>query len=116
MKVKLDENMPEAASEFLRAQGCDVETVYSEGLSGSPDLDVVAAATREARVLITFDKGIANTTDPAYVHHQGIVLLRLKHPSVQTILTLLQTHFPTLKDQALTDRIAVLSSTGIRIR
>jgi predicted nuclease of predicted toxin-antitoxin system len=116
MKVKLDENMPGDASALLTSMGCDVHTVFLEKLSGHPDPEVVAAATAEGRSLVTFDKGIANPTDPAYAKHSGIILLRLSHPSSHATLTLLKTHFPALIGKDLAERIVVLSPGGIRIR
>lgn len=116
MKVKLDENMPELAAAYLRSQGCDVHTIVSEKLSGSPDPIVVAAAKAEGRVLITFDKGIANLQNPDYANHCGVILLRLTHPNARAALALLQAHFPALSQQPLAGKIVVISSSGIRIR
>lgn len=35
MKIKLDENIPLAVAELLRSLGHDVDTVVSEGLTGT---------------------------------------------------------------------------------
>src|ERR1035437_5129138 len=107
MRVKLDENMPELVATFLKSQGCDVETVLSEKLGGSPDPAIVAAAKREQRVLITLDKGIANIRNPQYAEHAGLVLLRLKHPGLNAILSLMQKHYPELANKTIAGRIVV---------
>jgi predicted nuclease of predicted toxin-antitoxin system len=53
MHVKLDENMPVALAEALRANAHDVDTVGSEGLAGASDERIVAAARRADRILFT---------------------------------------------------------------
>ena len=46
MKIKLDENLPEALIRELAALGHDVDSVRLEQLAGRPDPDVWAAAQR----------------------------------------------------------------------
>jgi hypothetical protein len=41
MKVKLDENLPRAASRVVEAFGHDVDTVVDEGLGGKSDARVL---------------------------------------------------------------------------
>lgn len=55
MKVKLDENIPKALGDLLRHAGHEALTVADEGLSGCNDPSVIAAASSEQRLLITFD-------------------------------------------------------------
>ena len=116
MRVKLDENMPEAAAVLLVSFGWDVESVLSEKLGGAADPLVVFAAKTEGRMLITLDKGIANLRNPDYARHAGLVLLRLKHPSVKSIVALLETHHVAISDPSLAGKIVVLSTGGMRIR
>jgi hypothetical protein len=55
MKIKLDENMPYSLAILLRAAGHNVSTVPEENLSGEGDRHVLETATKENRLLITFD-------------------------------------------------------------
>jgi predicted nuclease of predicted toxin-antitoxin system len=55
MRLKLDENLGRAAADLFRQARHEVETVGSEGLSGSPDEDIIAACQREQRGLVTLD-------------------------------------------------------------
>lgn len=57
MKIKLDENLPAELIDTLRARGHDVDSVYSEGLTGSSDQIVFGAAISESRILFTQDLG-----------------------------------------------------------
>jgi predicted nuclease of predicted toxin-antitoxin system len=55
MKIKLDEILPNAIMELLRAAGHDAMTVADQGLGGAADPKVLRVATSEGRTLLTFD-------------------------------------------------------------
>lgn len=77
MRIKLDENLPQALMELLRVAGHDVVTAADEGLSGSKDPVVLQAATAESRVLLTFDLDFADIRHYPVGSHAGIVVFRL---------------------------------------
>ena len=52
MKIKLDENMPDALAEQLRQNGHDTDTVPDEALAGQDDATIWLAARRERRFLV----------------------------------------------------------------
>lgn len=60
MKLKLDENLGHVASDLFRQAGHEMETVRSEGLSGSSDEEVTAACQRDPRGLVTLDLDFSN--------------------------------------------------------
>jgi predicted nuclease of predicted toxin-antitoxin system len=60
VKFKLDENLPASAAAILASAGHDVDTVPAEGLTGAPDPDVVSAATRAGRILVSLDVGLGD--------------------------------------------------------
>jgi predicted nuclease of predicted toxin-antitoxin system len=55
VKIKLDENLPEALARELAALGHDVDNARQEGLAGKPDSEVWQAAQSSGRFLITQD-------------------------------------------------------------
>src|SRR5438445_603289 len=55
MRILANENFPGEAIEALRSRGHDVAWVRTDA-PGSSDEEVIARATREGRLLITFDK------------------------------------------------------------
>lgn len=77
MKLKLDENLPPAARSAAEALGHDVDTVADEGMLGSADPDVFAAAQREGRFLITLDVGFGDIRQYPPGTHAGIAVVRL---------------------------------------
>ena len=78
MKVKLDENLPASLAELLRSFGHDVSSVVEENLSGASDAQIVRAATKEGRTLMTFDRGFADVRRYPPGSHGGIVVFRFR--------------------------------------
>jgi predicted nuclease of predicted toxin-antitoxin system len=85
VKFKLDENLPVSAGTALVSVGHDVDTVSSEGLTGAPDQDVVAAATAASRILISLDRGLGDIRSYPPGSHAGIIVLRLADQSADTV-------------------------------
>jgi predicted nuclease of predicted toxin-antitoxin system len=77
VKFKLDENMPADLATHLREARHEVADVMEEGLAGEDDQPVLAAATAEGRILLTFDLDFANVRRYAPGTHAGIVVFRL---------------------------------------
>ena len=55
MRIKLDENLPEALLHELATLGHEVDNARLEGIAGKPDPDVWLAAQNAGRFLITQD-------------------------------------------------------------
>lgn len=72
MKFYLDEHIPKGVVEGLSRRGVDVLTVREAGRSGDSDEKQLAFATREARVLVTFDDDFLKL-DATGIPHAGIV-------------------------------------------
>lgn len=77
MKLKLDENLGHSAAELFRQAGHDVATVRTQGLSGSPDEDVLGVYRQETRCLVTLDPDFGNPLMFRPWEHAGITVLRL---------------------------------------
>lgn len=59
-RVKLDENLPDAAAPNMRELGHDVELARDEGLAGAEDDEVLANAAADDRVFVTLDMDFAD--------------------------------------------------------
>lgn len=116
MNFKLDENLPASAAAILRASGHDADTVSAEGLAGAPDPNVVAAATKDARILISLDRGLGDLRTYPPGSHAGIIILRLADQSAASVGKAI-TDLASLPDlDALTGTVTVLQHGLLRIR
>lgn len=116
MKVKLDENIPRRAAEVLTRAGHEVDTVVEEALMGSPDPDVVRAATAAGRLLITLDRGIGDVRTYPPGAHAGILVLRPADQSAASVTTLLEQLLAVEDLDALAGSVAVAQPGVLRVR
>ena len=77
MKLKLDENVDLRVVTFLRLAGHDVATVPGQGLSSSPDEELIDICRREDRCLVSCDRGFGNRVRFNPCDYSGIVVVRL---------------------------------------
>jgi predicted nuclease of predicted toxin-antitoxin system len=85
MRIKLDENMPVRLVTALGGIGNDVETVYSEKLSGAKDEELWSVAQNEQRLLITQDLDFSDNRRFQPGFHHGIILVRLRRPGREAL-------------------------------
>lgn len=116
MRLKLDENLPIELLADLRAAGHNAETVPEEGLTGSADHLVMQMVQSESAVLLTMDKGIANTQAYPPKRYAGIVLFRPRSSGRGTVLTFIRRHLPAILQSDLSGHLLVVSDRGMRIR
>lgn len=116
MKIKLDENMPVRISAALNAMGHDVETVYSEGLSGAKDDVVWAASQGEQRLLITQDLDFSDSRRFQLGLHHGIVLVRLRTPGREVLFQRIVELFKTEDFEKWAGCFVVVTDHKIRLQ
>ena len=87
MRIKLDENMPGRLATSLSGIGNDIETVYSEKLSGVKDEELWSLAQDEGRLLITQDLDFSDTRRFQPGSHHGIILVRLRRPGREALFS-----------------------------
>ena len=86
MKIKLDENLPEALVAELAALHHDTDNVREEGLAGRDDPTVWTAAQAAGRFLITQDLDFSDVRRFQPGTHHGLLLVRLPEAG-RTMLT-----------------------------
>lgn len=116
MKIKLDENLPQALCEVLSHFGHDVDTVQLEGLGGCDD-DTVWAASQEARrFLITQDMDFSDLRTFIFGKHCGLMLLRLHEPSRRLLIQRVASVFETEDANAWSGSFVVVTDHKVRVR
>lgn len=116
MKVKLDENMPEAMLELLREDKHDVMTAVQEMLQGAKDEDVLVIATREDRLLMTFDVDFADIRKYPPGSHAGVVVFRLRDQRWQSLEPPARGLLRSGTLNRLHGGLAVVTETRVRLR
>ncbi|MEH1792750.1 DUF5615 family PIN-like protein [Nostoc sp.] len=78
MNIKLDENLGSLrVATWLRLAGHDVATVREQGLTSTPDEELIVICHREGRILVTSDRGFGNRLKYNPSDYSGIIILRL---------------------------------------
>lgn len=96
MKIKLDENLGNLRiATWLRQAGYDVMTVRQQGLTSTPDENLIEICHSENRCLVTGDQDFSNRLKYNPGNYSGIVVIRLPSPSTfenwkQAIATLIE--------------------------
>jgi predicted nuclease of predicted toxin-antitoxin system len=116
VRLKLDENLPEAARLVAASLGHDVDTVIDEGLTGAGDPDVLAAATREQRFVITLDRGFGDVRRYPPGSHPGIAVIRAEHQDVETVTSTVRSFLSNEQLGDLTGCIVVVRGHLVRVR
>ena len=89
MKLLLDQGLPRSAAAQLRALGHDAVHVGELGMSGATDEAILAAATRDSRVVVTLDADFHALLALSHATTPSVVRLReegLKAPEVVALL------------------------------
>ncbi len=115
MRIKLDENMPEALVPILSDMGHDTDTAPQEGLTGQDDTSVWDAAQQAARLLITQDLDFSDIHKFVPGTHYGILLLRLRDPGRLALLQIVKTLFETEPVGTWPGRLIVATERKVRV-
>lgn len=109
-----DENVSRLVIESLRLAGCDVMSV-SETRAGASDHEVLAAAEREGRILITEDRDFGELVVRQRLGVRGVILLELDRLS-NVAEAALVTDVATAHADKLAGNLLVIEPGRVRVR
>lgn len=116
MHIKLDEDLPPIAAEWLQEQGLEASTVIQQGMGGWKDVALWRAVQDESQFLITADKGFADIRMYPPGSHGGVLLLRPADDGIRPLIDLLKAVLSEVKLSELEGVVAVATPQGLRIR
>jgi predicted nuclease of predicted toxin-antitoxin system len=109
-----DENIHADLVEWLRSRGHDV-LYAAEVLSGAADEVLLAAASRENRILVTDDTDFGELVFRRRLASSGVLLIRLSSPHIDDRLRRLGDVWQAVEPQ-LSGRFVVLGDSKVRSR
>jgi len=118
-RILSDENIPLALTQALRTASHDVLSIHDLGLQGASDEDVLKAANKDARILLTADKDFGAILELGPLAGRGrVILLRYQILDWNKIATELTTTLEaTAADFESTSALLIVLSEGqYRIR
>jgi predicted nuclease of predicted toxin-antitoxin system len=116
MRIKVDEDLPQAAVEMLRERGYEAANVVEQGMGGLKDPALWETVQAEQRFLVTADKGFADIRVYAPGTHAGVLLLRPDQDGIRPVMELLQQVLAGYDLSAPAGGVTVVTARGIRIR
>jgi predicted nuclease of predicted toxin-antitoxin system len=116
MHIKVDEDLPPVAAQWLRDRGYQASTVVEQNMGGWKDAAIWEVVQADQQFLITADKGFADIRVYPPGTHGGVLLLRPDKDGIQAILNLLQNVINQVDLSTLTGTTSVATSRGLRVR
>ena len=101
---------------LLRAAGHDCTHVYELGLGGQPDEQIMAAADRENRILVSADTDFGELLANAPVLAPSVILLRRTDKQAGSLAAVILANLEQVIDDLAAGALIVISDTRIRAR
>ncbi len=116
MRIKVDEDLPKAATMLLREHAFDTSSVIEQRMGGAPDPALWQAVQNEQRFLVTADKGFGDIRAFPPGTHAGILLLRPDQNGIRPVMELLEQVVTGYDLRDLAGTVTVATSRGVRVR
>lgn len=87
MNFLLDENFPKAVIPFLETQGHSATDFRCIGPRGASDQQVIRTAIDKSAAVLTTDRDFFHTLGRIYPQHFGIIVVALKKPTRDAIIS-----------------------------
>jgi predicted nuclease of predicted toxin-antitoxin system len=115
MKLLLDHDVYAVTARWLASQGHDVVTANTAGLASASDREVLAAARRDARVLVTRDRDYGSLV---FLEGRsgGVVYLRISPATLDAVHDELATVFQRYTPDLLAHSFVVVEPGRHRVR
>ena len=114
MKFFLDENFPKAAVTLLESRGHEVWDLRGTSREGVDDQAIFELAQTNAAIFLTTDRDFFHTIPHLYSAHHGVVVISLRQPNRERILSKLGWFLEKFEGDSLTGRIFQLRDESWR--
>ena len=116
-RFSIDEDMPRSTAIALRNAGYTADDVRDVGLRGRSDTEVFAHAQHHGAILVSCDKGFANTLTFPIGSHAGLIVVRIPDEAPPAKLNHELIHaLAQLGDEPLSGALIIVEIGRTRIR
>jgi predicted nuclease of predicted toxin-antitoxin system len=113
----VDEDLPRSLARELRESGMDAVDARDAGLRGRADGEIMAAAIREARAVLTADLGFGNVLAFPPSSHHGVVVARFPNQTpIRALNDAILAAVRSLADDEIDHAVVILEPGRIRLR
>ncbi len=105
MKFVLDENFPRSAVEVLSNMGHEAVNIRNEGLRGKSDEELFLFCQDLKGIFLTTDRDFFHTIPHSYPEHFGVIVIALRQPNRERILTKLDWLLKTVSSEDIESRV-----------
>lgn len=117
MRVLLDNNLSPRLVGLLAGRGWDVAHVAALGLRDAPDAEVLDAARRDGRVLVSADTDFGQLLARTAATAPSVVLVRrVVGRRVEALADVLLANLPPLADDLAAGSVVALHDDSVRVR
>ncbi len=114
MKFLIDESADARVAPHLRNLGHDVKLVTADYGPSIDDIDILAIAVREERILITFDRDFGELVFSQQQPHAGVLYFRLGPIDLAVEIRRLDHVLTNYADRL--DQFLTITRTSVRVR
>jgi predicted nuclease of predicted toxin-antitoxin system len=117
-RILLDQNVPQALSEWLREKlpGWEIQHVNELGFQGKTDEFLYLWAQENGAIIVTYDEDFADARFYPLGHHHGIVRLRVWPTTIEQTQKALERLIANLSPSNWRDCLIIIDNQKIRVR
>ena len=116
MRFLIDECLPAAVADLLRAAGHDCAHVCELGLRGQPDEQIMARADQDDRILISADTDFGELLATAPVLAPSVILLRRSDKRATSLAGVILANLGQVADDLTAGALVVIGEKRVRSR
>ena len=115
-KLFLDQGLPRSTSESLRKEGWDVVHAGEIGMARAGDLEILAFARREGRIVLTLDADFHAILAVSNASGPSVIRFRIEGMKGPDLVSLIRRIWPKISDTAKEGAMITVGANAIRIR
>jgi predicted nuclease of predicted toxin-antitoxin system len=112
----LDAGLPRGAAADLRLLGWDVAHVADVGLAAASDAEILVAASRQGRTVVTLDHDFAHLLFLDRATRPSVILVRIEGLDRPAAAALLRVLLPQIEEDLRTGAVVSVDRSGARVR